>query len=115
MWRIALALLPLSCSGWTTAHRVVGSLTAGAIAADCAVTQINLNDGWTEANPFLGRRPGAVALWSSCAIATVSVLAVADALPKARVPLLVGVTLLELGHVGHNLSLWRFNFWDLFR
>lgn len=106
--RAGLLALALAGCGWSTAQTSWGVASTLTIAADCAITEHYLDKGteWVERNPLLGSRPTDFRLWTLCAAGAATVLIVADALPKARTPILISITAIELLFIGHNLMLW---------
>ena len=107
-----LALLT-GCATWSGPARVAGVMAVSAIAVDCAVTQrvLATKPTWREANPVLGPRPSPVKLWALCTVAALGTLAVADMLPRLRVPLLATVTVVEVALTLHNLDVITMPVW----
>lgn len=93
-------------SSWTPQQKQGAAVMLSAIAMDCTTTQIAMTQsGFYERNPLLGRHPSPARLWSSCAVAAVTSLEVANLLGrKRRGWFLAAVWTVETVVVGWNIT-----------
>lgn len=113
---VLLLSFPSPCHGqsprpsrwtWSVPQRQGAALYVSAVAMDCATTQVALGRPDNhESNPLLGPRPSAGRLWSMCAVATVSTLALAHLVGRRARGWVIGAAwALEMLMAAQNLSL----------